>query len=166
MRCPNCNHTENRVVDSRLSKDGTAVRRRRECEKCERRFTTYEHVEHTQLMVIKKDGRREPLDRQKILAGLQKACEKRPISVEDLEALSNQIEKKFYEGGEAEIPTRTIGEEIMNRLYDLDQVAYVRFASVYREFKDVTQFMEELKQILSEERKESRPLPPARSLPA
>jgi transcriptional repressor NrdR len=166
MRCPGCNHTENKVVDSRLSKDGTAVRRRRECAKCERRFTTYEHVEHAQPMVIKKDGRREPMDRQKIIAGLKKACEKRPISIEDLETLSHQIEKKFYETGDAEVPAQAIGQEVMTQLYHLDQVAYVRFASVYREFKDVTQFMEELKQILSEERKDTRTVPPARSLPA
>ena len=166
MRCPGCNHTENKVVDSRLSRDGTAIRRRRECAECQRRFTTYEHVEHAQLMVIKKDGRREALDRQKILSGLKKACEKRPISMENLDSLSNQIEKKFYENGETEIASHAIGQEVMNVLYHLDQVAYVRFASVYREFKDVTQFMEELKQLLSEERKEPRTIPPAASLPA
>jgi len=166
MKCPGCNHTDNKVVDSRLSKDGTAIRRRRECVKCERRFTTYEHIEHSQLMVIKKDGRREALDRQKILAGLTKACEKRPISMEALEDLTNQIEKKFQERGETEVPTQAIGQEIMSKLYHLDQVAYVRFASVYREFKDVTQFMDELKQLLSEDRKEPKAPSATRPLPA
>ena len=156
MRCPFCNDTENKVVDSRLSKDGLAIRRRRECSKCDRRFTTYEHVDHVQPMVIKKDGRREALDVQKILAGLKKACEKRPISMEVLSALAHQIEKKLQENGEIEISSQAIGQQVMAEIHHLDHVAYVRFASVYREFKDVNQFMDELKQILSEDRTESK----------
>lgn len=151
MRCPFCSEMDNKVVDSRLSKDGISIRRRRECITCIRRFTTYEHVEHSQPMIIKKDGRREALDYQKILAGIKKACEKCPISMEVLDALARKIEKKFQESGEAEIPSRSIGEEIMVELHQLDQVAYVRFASVYREFKDVNQFMSELKELLSED---------------
>lgn len=156
MRCPFCSKMDNKVVDSRLSKDGISIRRRRECTSCDRRFTTYEHVQHSQPMIIKKDGRREALDYQKILAGIKKACEKRPISMEVLDALAHKIEKKFQENGEAEIPSRAIGEEIMMELHQLDQVAYVRFASVYREFKDVNQFMNELKQLLSEGHQEPK----------
>jgi transcriptional repressor NrdR len=154
MRCPFCDSLDNKVVDSRLSKDGEAIRRRRECLKCERRFTTYENVEQIQPMVVKKDGRREALDRQKILAGLKRACEKRPISVDVLDEVAHRIERKFQENGETEIPSRAIGEEVMSELYRLDHVAYVRFASVYREFKDISQFMDELKSLLAEERKE------------
>ena len=156
MRCPFCDSVDNKVVDSRLSKDGAAIRRRRECLKCERRFTTYEHVEQAQTMVVKKDGRRETLDYQKILVGLKKACEKRPISMEVLDQVAHRIEKKFQENGDAEIPSRSIGEEVMTELLRLDHVAYVRFASVYREFKDLNQFMDELKDILSKERKEPK----------
>jgi transcriptional repressor NrdR len=165
MRCPFCNHVDNKVVDSRLSKDGAAIRRRRECLKCERRFTTYEQVEHTQPMVVKKDGRRELLDRNKILAGLTKACEKRPISVETLNQIALRVEKKFQENGEVEIPSRAIGEEVMAELFRLDQVAYVRFASVYREFKDVTQFMDELKHLLDDRKDTKGTASPSASLP-
>ena len=152
MQCPFCNHLENKVVDSRLSKEGEAIRRRRECLSCQRRFTTYERIEDIFPSVIKKDGRREPFDRQKILQGLKKACEKRPISVDALEAVVERIEKKLQEFGKSEISTQVIGEEVMKELHGLDQVAYVRFASVYREFKDLSEFMNELKDLLKEER--------------
>ncbi len=155
MRCPFCDHVENKVVDSRLTKDGEVIRRRRECLSCRRRFTTYERVEAVLPMVIKKDGRREPFDPQKILIGLQKACQKRPISAETIETVVGRIEKKMHEMGESEIPAQVVGEEVMRELRDLDQVAYVRFASVYQEFKDVNQFMNELKPLLKEERKET-----------
>ena len=148
MQCPHCESLDNKVVDSRLSQEGAVIRRRRECLKCERRFTTYERVEEMSPMVIKKDGRREHLDRQKILAGLKKACEKRPISMDTLDAVATRIEKKLQENGETEISSRAIGEAVMAELYHLDQVAYVRFASVYREFKDLNQFMSELKGLL------------------
>ncbi|MHB8483126.1 MAG: transcriptional regulator NrdR [Nitrospiria bacterium] len=154
MRCPFCNHVEDKVVDSRLSKEGDVIRRRRECISCERRFTTYERVEGNFPMVIKKDGRREPFDRHKILQGVKKACEKRPISVSAMEEAVVQIEKKIQEMGESEIPSYVIGEEVMRRLNELDPVAYVRFASVYREFKDINEFMNELKDLLKEERRE------------
>lgn len=154
MQCPFCNHLENKVVDSRLSKEGEAIRRRRECLSCQRRFTTYERIEDILPSVIKKDGRREPFDRQKILQGLKKACEKRPISVDALEAVVDRIEKKLQEIGKSEISTQVIGEEVMKELHGLDQVAYVRFASVYREFKDLSEFMNELKDLLKEERRD------------
>lgn len=158
MRCPFCNHVEDKVVDSRLSKEGDVIRRRRECISCERRFTTYERVEGNFPMVIKKDGRRETFERQKILQGLKKACEKRPVSMSTLEESVTQIEKKIQEMGESEIPSNIIGEEVMRKLHDLDPVAYVRFASVYREFKDINEFMSELKDLLKkEDRKESSP---------
>jgi transcriptional repressor NrdR len=154
VQCPFCNHLENKVVDSRLSKEGEAIRRRRECLGCMRRFTTYERIEDILPSVIKKDGRREPFDRQKILQGLKKACEKRPISIDVLEAVVDRIEKKIQEMGKSEIPTQVIGEEVMKELHALDQVAYVRFASVYREFKDLGEFMNELKELLKEERRD------------
>jgi transcriptional repressor NrdR len=158
VRCPFCNHVEDKVVDSRLSKEGDVIRRRRECISCERRFTTYERVEGNFPMVIKKDGRRETFERQKILQGLKKACEKRPVSMTTLEEAVTQIEKKIQEMGESEIPSNIIGEEVMRKLHDLDPVAYVRFASVYREFKDINEFMSELKDLLKkEDRKESSP---------
>jgi transcriptional repressor NrdR len=158
VRCPFCNHVEDKVVDSRLSKEGDVIRRRRECISCERRFTTYERVEGNFPMVIKKDGRRETFERQKILQGLKKACEKRPVSMSTLEESVTQIEKKIQEMGESEIPSNIIGEEVMRKLHDLDPVAYVRFASVYREFKDINEFMSELKDLLKkEDRKESSP---------
>lgn len=151
MKCPFCSTLEDKVVDSRLSKEGEAIRRRRECFSCKQRFTTYERVEAMSLMVIKKDGRRETFDRQKILQGLKKACEKRPISVMTLEEVANKIEKRLLERGDTEIPSSIVGEEVMNRLMDLDKIAYVRFASVYKDFKDASQFEEELRAILSKE---------------
>ena len=150
MRCPYCSSIDNKVVDSRMGKEGETIRRRRECLKCEGRFTTYERVEEVLPSVIKKDGRREPYDRMKILSGLKKACEKRPVGVEVLEKAVDEIEKALQEKGYKEIPSKAIGEEVMNRLHALDEVAYVRFASVYRSFKDINEFMSELKDILSE----------------
>lgn len=148
MKCPYCQRSNNKVLDSRLSKNGMAVRRRRECLKCKKRFTTYEYVEKNPLMVIKKDSRREPFDRNKLLAGIVKACEKRPISIEKLEKLVNLIEHILEGDFKREVKSKVIGELVMKKLHDLDQVAYVRFASVYRQFKDVNQFMKELKYLL------------------
>lgn len=149
MRCPYCTSLDNKVVDSRMGKEGEAIRRRRECLKCGGRFTTYERVEEVLPSVIKKDGRREPFDRSKILSGLKKACEKRPISMEVLERSADEIEKALQEKGLKEVPSTVIGEEVMERLHRLDEVAYVRFASVYRSFKDINEFMSELKDILN-----------------
>lgn len=148
MRCPFCGHIEDKVIDSRQSKDGDSIRRRRECLKCEARFTSYERIEEVLQPVIKKDGRREPFDRLKILHGLEKACEKRPVSMELREKLVAKIEKKLQESGEKEIPSTWVGEEIMQGLKEIDEVAYVRFASVYRQFKDIKEFMEEIKDIV------------------
>ncbi len=136
-----------------MAKEGEMIRRRRECLSCKRRYTTYERIEESLPMVVKKDGRREPFDRAKILSGLKKACEKRPISVATIEAVTDRIEKRLQEMGETEIQSRAIGEEIMKELHNLDQVAYVRFASVYREFKDIDQFMDELKTLAREREK-------------
>jgi transcriptional repressor NrdR len=147
---------DDRVIDSRLSKDGDLIRRRRECSHCQRRFTTYERVEETLPLVIKKDGRREPFDRGKILTGLQKACEKRPISVTILEKLIERIEQRLQESGEREVLSREIGEQIMLELQNLDEIAYVRFASVYRSFKDVNEFMSEVKELLEKGQKEKK----------
>ena len=155
MRCPYCTSLDNKVVDSRMGKEGESIRRRRECLKCEGRFTTYERVEEVLPLVIKKDGRREPFDRLKILHGLKKACEKRPVSVDALETTVSDIERSLQEKGLKEIPSTVIGEEVMENLHRLDEVAYVRFASVYRSFKDINEFMSELKDILSE--KETHP---------
>ena len=133
-----------------MAKEGEAIRRRRECLGCKRRFTTYERVDEVLPMLVKKDGRREPFERAKVLAGLKKACEKRPISIATLEAVADRVEKRIQERGEAEVQARVVGEEVMAELYQLDQVAYVRFASVYREFKDVAQFMDEVKVLIRE----------------
>jgi len=149
MRCPYCNHNEDKVVDSRETQEGASIRRRRECLNCGRRFTTYEYVEKVPLMVVKKDGRREPFNRQKILEGLIKACQKRPISVERLDELVSDIEKNIQKKFDQEVDSRYIGELVMERLSQIDDVAYVRFASVYRQFKDVNQFLRELRDILS-----------------
>jgi len=149
MKCPFCGHQEDKVVDSRASSEGIAIRRRRECLSCGKRFTTYEHIEEQRLMVIKKDGRREPFDRNKLLAGLVKACEKRPISMDQIEQLVDEIERDLSRNFDREVPSRQIGERVMKRLHDVDPVAYVRFASVYREFKDAEQFMHELKDLLA-----------------
>ena len=153
MRCPFCAHQEDKVVDSRSSREGIVIRRRRECLGCQRRYTTYERVEEVLPLVVKKDGRREPFDRTKILQGLKKACEKRPVGLSVIEEVVDRVEKKMLEMGEPEIPSRAIGEEVMTQLHGVDQVAYVRFASVYREFKDVTQFMDELTGLLKDNRR-------------
>lgn len=153
MKCPYCTNLEDKVVDSRLSTEGNSIRRRRECLKCERRFTTYEHVEETPLMVVKKDSRRESFERKKILAGLVKACEKRPISMERLEELVDKIESTLRKDYEKEVKSKDIGELVVKMLQQLDEIAYVRFASVYRQFKDVSQFMKELKGLLDKEEK-------------
>jgi transcriptional repressor NrdR len=133
-----------------MAKEGEAIRRRRECLECKRRYTTYERVDEVLPMLVKKDGRREPFDRAKVFAGLKKACEKRPIGIATLEAVADRVEKRIQERGEAEVQSRVVGEEVMAELYQLDQVAYVRFASVYREFKDVAQFMDEVKVLIRE----------------
>lgn len=156
MRCPYCTQPANRVIDSRVSKDGFAIRRRRECESCSRRFTTYERVEETLPLVVKKDGRRESFDRSKIVGGLQRACEKRPVPVDTIDKTADDIERQLMESGEREVPSTLIGEAVMAALHRLDEVAYVRFASVYRSFKDLNEFMDELKDLLrkGEDRKE------------
>jgi len=150
MKCPFCPSQDNKVIDSRLSNQGAVIRRRRECLACERRFTTYERVEEILPMVVKKDGRREAFDRQKIVAGLELACRKRPVSSEQIEAIVDGIERRLQETGEKEIPTTFVGESVMRELSRLDEVAYVRFASVYRSFKDVGEFMSELKELIHE----------------
>jgi transcriptional repressor NrdR len=150
MKCPFCHETENRVIDSRLSKDGNMIRRRRECERCSRRFTTYERVEEMMPMVVKKDGRRESYDRLQIINGLKRACEKRPVSINTIEAITDRIERSLQERGEKEIASSVIGETLMRELHDTDPVAYARFASVYRSFKDISEFMVELEELLKE----------------
>ena len=149
MKCPFCKETDNKVIDSRLSKDGNEIRRRRECLVCSRRFTTYEHIEKIPIMIIKKDGRREIFSREKVRSGVLKACEKRDISVNQIETFLDELERDLGEVGEKEIPSSYLGERIMAKLHALDDVAYVRFASVYREFKDVNDFFAELKSLLS-----------------
>ena len=149
MKCPFCSSIENKVIDSRLSKGGNIIRRRRECFSCHRRFTTHERVEEISPVVIKKDGRREPFDRAKIFAGIKKACEKRPVSIDVIDGLVEKIERDLQEKGEKEIKSTEIGERVMQELHTLDEVAYVRFASVYRQFKDISEFMAEVKELLS-----------------
>ena len=148
MKCPYCGHLEDKVVDSREGKEGQLIRRRRECLSCERRFTTYERLDEIPYMVVKKDGRREKFDRQKVLAGLLRACEKRPVSIGKLEQIVNEAESFVIDSPERERKTSEVGELIMNHLKRLDKVAYVRFASVYMDFKDVKEFMSELKDLL------------------
>ena len=149
MKCPFCLHDEDKVIDSRSSNEGKSVRRRRECSKCKKRFTTYEYVEEVPLMVIKKDGRREAFDRNKIISGILKACEKRPVSVEKVESLVDRVEKELQKSFDKEVKAQVVGELVMDYLHKLDEVAYVRFASVYRQFKDINHFMKELKDLLS-----------------
>lgn len=148
MKCPYCGHLENKVVDSRLNKDYTITRRRRLCDSCGRRFTTYERLEVTMPMLIKKDDRREAWDRSKVVAGLKKACEKRPVSITQIEEFVDTLERELQDMGEREIPVRIVGARVMDALRNIDEVAYVRFASVYRQFKDLNEFMEELKGLL------------------
>lgn len=149
MKCPFCSHTEDRVIDSRSSNEDKSVRRRRECEKCKRRFTTYEYIEEAPIMVVKKDGRRESFDRNKIISGILKACEKRPVSMEKVEAIVDKVEKELQKSFDKEVKAKEIGELVMDHLHKIDEVAYVRFASVYRQFKDINQFMKELKGLLN-----------------
>ncbi|HMA85464.1 MAG TPA: transcriptional regulator NrdR [Desulfosalsimonadaceae bacterium] len=149
MKCPFCRENNNKVIDSRLSRDGTAIRRRRECMSCKRRFTTYEYIEEIPLMIIKKDKRRELFSRDKVRSGFKKACEKREISMNMIEAFIEEIERDLRESEEKEIPSAIIGEKVMKKLHELDKVAYVRFASVYRDFKDVSDFVTELKTLLT-----------------
>lgn len=153
MRCPFCRDLDNRVVDSRLGKDQDVIRRRRECDGCGRRFTTFERVEIVLPVVVKKDGRREPFDRSKIVSGLRRACEKRPVSVDVIESTVDRVEQQLQEGGEKEVASRVIGEAVMRELQGLDAVAYVRFASVYRQFGDVREFMSELEQLIADRRR-------------
>jgi transcriptional repressor NrdR len=149
MRCPFCNAKEDKVVDSRTTKDGKAIRRRRECLECGKRFTTYEHIEDIALMVVKKDGRREPFDSRKIKAGILKACEKRPISMEQVDRLIDEVEHTLMGSMDREVTSEKVGALVMKKLRNLDEVAYVRFASVYKQFRDVNEFMEELRGLLS-----------------
>ena len=144
MKCPFCNHLQDKVVDSRESKEGDAIRRRRECLACERRYTTYERIDEVPYMVIKKDGRREQYNREKILGGLRKACEKRPISESQMESTAADLERELFARGESEVPSTMVGEKLMEALKKLDPVAYIRFASVYRSFRDLESFREEL----------------------
>ena len=149
MKCPFCAEIDNKVIDSRLSKDASVIRRRRECLACSRRFTTYEHIEEIPIMIVKKDGRREVFNRDKVRTGMKKACEKRDISMNAIEEFIDELERDLRETGEKEIPSAILGEKIMLKLHEFDDVAYVRFASVYREFKDVNDFVSELKSLLS-----------------
>jgi transcriptional repressor NrdR len=147
MTCPFCGHREDRVIDSRESKEGDLIRRRRECLKCERRFTTYERTDEIPYMVVKRDGRRERFEREKVLEGLLKACEKRPVPVSNLAAIVDQVESRLADSADREMSTGQIGDMLLERLRDLDQIAYIRFASVYRDFQDVESFIEELKRL-------------------
>ena len=148
MKCPGCSGMENKVIDSRLNKEGTIIRSRRECLSCTDRFTTYEKLERSLPLLIKKDGRREEFDRDKVIQGLQKACQKRPVSIKDIEDLVDRVEQYLQELGEKEVSAVKVGEKVISEIYNLDDVAYVRFASVYRSFKDVNEFMVELKEVL------------------
>ena len=156
MKCPYCEHPGTKVLDSRPANENKSIRRRRECERCFRRFTTFETVEETPLIVIKKDGRREEFSRDKMLRGLLKACEKRPVSVEQLEVIVSEVEKEIRATAKAEVESREIGELVMEQLYPVDEVAYVRFASVYRQFKDINMFMRELTNLLAKHAMENK----------
>lgn len=156
MKCPACFYKETKVVDSRESTDGTSIRRRRECLKCEKRFTTYEYVEQVPLMVVKRDSSRQPFDRKKIIAGIIKACEKRPVSIDKIEELTIQIERILQKKYDREVASKDIGELLMEKLMALDEVAYVRFASVYRQFRDLNQFMSELRYMLDKDKKDTK----------
>ena len=160
MRCPYCGNLEDRVVDSREAQDGQATRRRRECAGCQRRYTTYERIEEVLPQVVKKDGRRETFDRAKIVEGVAIACQKRPVSAEQVQALVSAVERELQELGEKEIPTAVIGEAVMRRLRELDEVAYVRFASVYRAFRDVGEFMTELAELAKPPRERRKKVDP------
>jgi len=148
MKCPYCGFEEDRVVDSRSVREGTAVRRRRECLRCKERYTTYEYVEKVELMVVKNDGRQEPFDRGKLIEGIRLACKKRPVGVKKIEAMVDEVEKRLHSLSKGEVDSKRVGEVVMDILREVDEVAYVRFASVYRKFQDKTQFVEELKRML------------------
>lgn len=150
MKCPFCNYVDSKVVDSRPTDEGTSIRRRRECLKCTKRFTTYETVERLPLMLIKRDGTRQPYSREKLLSGVMKACEKRPVAQLRLEQLVDKVEQKLFGTLESEVSSKTIGEMVMEEMRTIDEVAYVRFASVYRQFKDINTFMEELNTLIRE----------------
>ena len=152
MKCPYCGYKEDKVIDSRASAEEEAIRRRRECLKCQRRFTTYEHIEDMPLMVVKKNGQRQAFDRNKLMSGILKACEKRSVSAGRIETVVDSIERALQRKNEKEVKSSQVGEMVMKKLHDMDKVAYVRFASVYREFKDVTEFMQELKYVLGKPR--------------
>lgn len=156
MRCPKCGHLEDRVIDSRSTREGRAIRRRRECIGCGNRFTTYEYVENASVLVVKRNGKREPYDREKVVAGISRACEKRPISIEQIEEIVDRLEAELQRVAPGEVTSERIGEWIMEELQRLDQVAYVRFASVYRHFKDVNQFLEEIETLVKDGRRGSR----------
>lgn len=151
MKCPKCQHNGTRVLDSRPSDEGRAIRRRRECEECGYRYTTFERVEHTPLIVVKKDGNREEFSREKLLRGLVRACEKRPVALEILERITEEVEQDLRNAGKSEVSSEEIGELVMSALVDVDDVAYVRFASVYRQFKDINVFVNELKEMVERE---------------
>ncbi len=153
MKCPACQHLDTKVIDSRVTKDGVAIRRRRECLRCGYRFTTYERVEMQLPMVIKRDGRREPFLREKVIEGIRKACQKRPVSMDQIEAFVNELERDLIGTGEREIPSTLIGERVMNKLHEWDDVAYVRFASVYRQFKDVNEFIEQIQKLMESKKR-------------
>lgn len=152
MKCPFCSSENSKVIDSRPTEDNSSIRRRRQCEECDKRFTTYEKVEYIPLIIIKKDNNREPYDRRKIEAGIIRSCHKRPASMDSINGLIDEVETQIFNMAEKEIPSTIIGEIVMDKLKDFDSVAYVRFASVYREFKDVNTFMDELKKILDKEK--------------
>jgi transcriptional repressor NrdR len=152
VKCPFCGNPENKVIDSRLSKDGQVIRRRRECNDCSKRFTTYERIEEVLPMVVKSDGRREPFDRSKVISGIQAACEKRRIPLHELERLVDEIEKQLQETGEKEVEAQVVGEEVLVRLAEIDDVAYIRYASIFRNFRDLAEFAKELNQMLEERR--------------
>ncbi|MBF0570180.1 MAG: transcriptional repressor NrdR [Candidatus Omnitrophica bacterium] len=156
MKCPACHFKETKVVDSRMNAEGTSIRRRRECLKCSKRFTTHEYVEQVSLLVVKRDGRLQPYDRLRIITGLTKACEKRPVGVEQIENIAVDVERTLLKRFDREIPSTAIGELIMEKLYALDEVAYVRFASVYRQFRDVSHFMKEIQVILEKDKGKKR----------
>jgi len=176
MKCPGCGNLENKVIDSRLSEGGEATRRRRECVGCGRRYTTYERIEEVIPLIVKKDGRRESWDRRKLLQGLERACQKRPVSAEAREAVADAIERELRESGEREVPSSEVGEKLMTHLRELDQVAYVRFASVYRQFDDIGEFLDELHRLGERVRTSERmraaprpdplPVPPRRDDPS
>ena len=157
MRCPSCGHLEDRVIDSRSTKEGRAIRRRRECIGCGHRYTTYEYVENASILVVKKDGKREPWSREKVVAGISRACEKRPISLSQIEAIVDRIENEIQRQAPGELASKTVGELVMAELRELDEVAYVRFASVYRHFKDVNEFLHEIQGLVQGVPKTARP---------